>query len=92
MKVDFAAIRAPVLYLHAGERPPERAEEVNDFAQLTPAQQEKLREMIPKGVQRVAEVRSMPGWRIVQLERADHYIWITNRDDVLREMKAFLGM
>ncbi|MFL5355625.1 alpha/beta fold hydrolase [Archangium sp.] len=92
LKVDFAAIRAPVLYLHTGERPPERAEDVNGFAQLTPAQQEKLREMIPKGIQRVAEVRNMPGWKIVQLEHADHYVWITNRDDVLREMKAFLGM
>jgi pimeloyl-ACP methyl ester carboxylesterase len=92
LKVDFAAIRAPVLYLHTGELPPERAEEVGGFAQLTAAQQKKLMEMIPKGLQRVAEVRSMPGWRIVQLAHADHYIWITNRDDVLREMKAFLGM
>ncbi|WP_375764928.1 alpha/beta hydrolase [Archangium gephyra] len=92
LKVDFAAIRAPVLYIHTGERVPERAEGYNGFAQLTPAQQAKVREMIPKAVQRVAEVRSMPGWRIVQLERAEHYVWITNRDDVLREMKAFLGM
>lgn len=92
LKVDFAAIRAPVLYLHTGELPPEQAEEVGGFAQLTPAQQEKLREMIPKGLQRVTEVRSMPRWRIVQLKHADHYIWITNRGDVLREMKAFLGM
>jgi pimeloyl-ACP methyl ester carboxylesterase len=92
LKVDFAAIRAPVLYLHTGERPPERAEDYPGFAQLTPAQQEMLRVMIPKGIQRVAEVRSMPGWKIVQLEHADHYVWITNRDDVLREMKAFLGM
>ncbi len=89
--MDFAAIRAPVLYLHTGERVPERAEDYNGFAQLTPAQQEKLRVMIPKAVQRVAEVRSMPGWKVVQLERAEHYLWITNRDDVLREMKAFLG-
>ena len=91
LKVDFAAIQAPVLYLHTGERPPERAEDYNGFAQMTPAQQEKLRVMTPKAVQRVAEIRSMPGWKIVQLEHAEHYVWITNRDDVLREMKAFLG-
>jgi len=58
---------------------------------MTPVQQEKLRAMILKAVQRVAEIRSMPGWKIVQLEHADHYVWITNRNDVLREMKAFLG-
>lgn len=91
LKVDFAAIRAPVLYLHSGERVPERVEGYPGFAQLTPVQQEKLREMTPKAVQRLAEVRSMPGWKIVQLEHADHYIWITNRADVLREMKAFLS-
>lgn len=92
LKVDFAAVRAPVLYIHTGERVPERAEDYPGFAQLTPAQQEKLREMIPKAVQRLAEVQSMPSWRIVRLERAEHYIWITNREEVLREMKAFLGM
>jgi len=92
LKVDFAAIQAPVLYIHTGEREPERAEAYNGFAQMTPAQQEKLRVMLPRAVQRLAEIRSMPGWKIVQLEHADHYVWITNRDDVLREMKAFLGM
>jgi pimeloyl-ACP methyl ester carboxylesterase len=92
LKVDFAAIRAPVLYIHTGERVPERAEGYNGFAQMTPAQQETLRAMTPKAVQRLAEVQSMPGWKIVQLEQAEHYVWITNRDDVLREMKAFLGM
>jgi hypothetical protein len=51
-----------------------------------------VRPGLAKAVQRVAEVRSMPSWRIVQLERAEHYVWITNRDDAPREMKAFLGM
>ncbi len=92
LKVDFAAIRAPVLYLHTGERVPERVEDYDGFAQLTPAQQETLRTMTPKAVQRLAEIQSMPGWKIVKLERAEHYLWITHRDDVLREMKAFLGM
>jgi hypothetical protein len=30
-------------------------------------------------------------WRQVKLEHAEHYLWITNRDEVLREMKSFLG-
>jgi pimeloyl-ACP methyl ester carboxylesterase len=92
LKVDFAAIRAPVLYIHTGEPVPDRVEGYPGFAQMTPAQQEKLRVLTPKAVQRVAEVRSMPGWKIVQLEHAEHYVWITHRDDVLREMRAFLGM
>ncbi len=90
--MDFAAVRAPVLYIHTDERVPKRVEDYNGFAQLTPAQQKKLRVMTPQAVQRLAEVQSMPDWRIVKLERAEHYVWITHRDDVLSEMKAFLGM
>ncbi|WP_224360429.1 non-ribosomal peptide synthetase/type I polyketide synthase [Hyalangium versicolor] len=91
-QVDFAAIRTPVLFIHTGDRVPERAEDYNGFAQMPPPQQEKLRTVHPRMIQREAEIQSLPNWRLVQLERADHYIWITNRDDVLREMKAFFGM
>lgn len=38
-----------MLYIHTGERPPERAEDYPGFAQMPPAQQEKLRVMTPKG-------------------------------------------
>ena len=91
-KVDYAAIQAPVLYLHTGELPPQRVEELRDFAQLTPLQQEKLRDINARTIQRIQETRHLPGWKTVQLEHADHYIWITNGADVLREMKAFLAM
>jgi pimeloyl-ACP methyl ester carboxylesterase len=91
-KVDFAAVRAPVLYMYAGGNPlPERAEDDPHFSKLTPAQQEKMRAILPKMRQRENEAASMPGWRTVKVEHATHYLWITNREEVLREMKGFLG-
>jgi pimeloyl-ACP methyl ester carboxylesterase len=92
-KVDFAAVRAPVLYMYAGGNPlPERAEDDPHFSKLTPAQQEKMRAMLPRMRQREDEAARMPGWKTVKVEHAKHYLWITNREEVLREMKGFLGM
>jgi pimeloyl-ACP methyl ester carboxylesterase len=92
--VDYAAVRVPVLFLYVGDPPPARAEELRDFAGATPAQQDKLRTMVGRKNQRYTEMESwakLPNWRQVKLEHADHYIWLTNRDEVLREMKSFLG-
>ncbi len=93
-KVDFAAVRAPVLFIYVDHPPPPRVEESRDFAVATPAQQDKLRAMLVKMHERDAEMASMaslPNWKQVKLERGKHYVWITNRDEVLREMKGFLG-
>jgi pimeloyl-ACP methyl ester carboxylesterase len=96
VKADFAAVRAPVLFLSMDEGPrPARAEDIRDFSKLSPLQQETLRVMIPRMSQRDAELErlkaSQPNWKAVKLESARHYVWLTNRDEVLREMKAFLG-
>jgi pimeloyl-ACP methyl ester carboxylesterase len=94
MKVDFAAVRAPVLFLYADHPPPPRAEELRGFAELTPAQQDRLRAGLVRLHERAAEMASLeklPNWRRVKLEHAEHYVWITNRAEVLREMKAFVG-
>ncbi len=40
----------------------------------------------------IASLANLPNWKWVKLEHAEHYVWITNRDAVLREMKSFLGM
>jgi hypothetical protein len=44
---------------------------------------------------RAAELEGLmanrPTWKGVKLEDAGHYVWFTNRAEVLREMKAFLG-
>jgi pimeloyl-ACP methyl ester carboxylesterase len=95
LKVDFADVRAPVLFIYEGFPRDERPETFPGFSTLTPAQQETLRAMQPRKYQRDAELEglmaSRPNWKTVKLEDAGHYVWFTNRAEVLREMKAFLG-
>ena len=55
--------------------------------------QEKLRALMARAYQRDAEMLSvmgMPNWKGIKLEHARHYVWLTNHDEVLREMKTFL--
>lgn len=94
-RVDYAAVRAPVLFLYVDDPPPAGPEAWREFALASPAQQDKLRAMLVRRQQRYAEVQSwgkLPNWRQVKLEHAEHYVWITSRAEVLREMKVFLGM
>jgi non-heme chloroperoxidase len=35
--------------------------------------------------------RGLPSARVVQLEHANHYVFLSNEADVLREMNAFLA-
>lgn len=95
LKADFADVRAPVLFIYTGFPKDERPETFPGFATLTPAQQETLRAIQPRKYQRDAELEGLmanrPNWKGVELKDAGHYVWFTNRDEVLREMKAFLG-
>lgn len=93
-KVDFAAVRAPVLFLYVETPRPERAEDIPGFSELAPPVQEKLRSLVSRTLQRDAEMQrlmGMPNWKGVKLEHAGHYVWLTRHDEVLREMKTFLG-
>lgn len=95
-KVDFAAVRAPVLFLYVDTPPrPERAEDIPGFSGMAPSAQETLRSLVTRTLQRDAELAhlmtSNPNWKGVQLKDARHYLWLTHHDEVLREMKAFLG-
>ncbi|MFY0583986.1 hypothetical protein ACN28S_65430 [Cystobacter fuscus] len=37
-----------------------------------------------------AALRKQPNWKLVKLENARHYLWLTHPADVVREMNAFL--
>jgi pimeloyl-ACP methyl ester carboxylesterase len=95
LKADFAAVRAPVLFLYTDHPPPARPEELREFSTFTPAQQESFRALFALQLQRDADMErlmtSSPNWRGVKLQNSKHYVWLSNRDEVLREMKAFLG-
>ncbi|WAM23815.1 alpha/beta fold hydrolase [Myxococcus sp. NMCA1] len=92
-KVDFAAVTAPVLFLYVDQPRFGRVEDIPGFSQMDLPVQEKLRTLSARALQRDAEmlsVMSMPNWKGIKLEHARHYVWLTNHDEVLREMKTFL--
>jgi len=41
--------------------------------------------------QAAAFEKAMPSARVVRVPRADHYLFLSNESDVIREMRAFLG-
>jgi hypothetical protein len=43
------------------------------------------------GPQANAFAAGVPSARVVRVQNADHYIFISNEADVLREMRAFLA-
>ncbi len=94
-KVDFSAVRAPVLSLFDGQGFHEWLKAVVSL-ESTPADlREKANDFLPRLRQSTDEadavLRKLPGWKLVKLENARHYIWLTNRADVVREMSAFLS-
>ncbi|WP_240356338.1 alpha/beta fold hydrolase [Myxococcus eversor] len=92
-KVDFAAVTAAVLFLYVDQPRSGRPEDLPGFSQMDLPVQEKLRTLSARALQRDAEmlsVMSMPNWKGIKLEHARHYVWLTNHDEVLREMKTFL--
>ncbi|WP_395827444.1 alpha/beta fold hydrolase [Archangium violaceum] len=94
-KADFSALRGPVLSLFDGYAFPEWME-VMIGLESTPAEfREKARAYLPTLRRNTdaadATLRQMPGWKLVKLENARHFVWLTNHADVVREMRAFLS-
>lgn len=95
-ELDFSALRVPVLSLYVLYVAPSQEEAFTGFDLMSPGDQEKMRPLLPRvrqiltGTQEV--LRKVPGSRVVALERASHYVWLTNHAEVVREMKAFLTL
>jgi non-heme chloroperoxidase len=94
-RADFSAPRAPVLSLFGGQGFPEWMEAMMSL-ESTPADfREKARDFLP-GLRRDTEaadaaLRKQPNWKLVKLENARHYLWLTHPADVVREMNTFLA-
>ena len=43
------------------------------------------------GAQAKAFETGIPSARVIRLPHADHYVFLSNESDVLREMRTFLG-
>jgi pimeloyl-ACP methyl ester carboxylesterase len=84
---EYVQIRTPALFLVSSQNPGRWAETSTD---------PKIREQIA-GLSAFTERQAkavedgLPGARVVRLPGANHYVYLSNEADVLREMRAFLG-
>jgi non-heme chloroperoxidase len=82
----YTKINAPVLAIFAGPHA------VGPYAQNDPAL-EKFNALDAEHMKRVTDAfqKGVPSARVVLLPHADHYVFLSNEADVLREMRAFLA-
>ena len=92
-KPDFASIKVPVLSFAAMRsvadclRSIQREDDAAHAACAeTTARSRNLREARNKDFQRI-----VPHAQVVELPAANHYIFISNEEDVQRELRSFLG-
>lgn len=97
LKHDYSQIRVPVLAFVIYDTPdgtPEdqiRKYEVTDAAERTIVQAV-YGQFIGMTRIRIDRInRAAGGARVVELWGADHFVFLSNEEDVLREMRAFLG-
>jgi non-heme chloroperoxidase len=82
----YTVIRPPVLAIFANPRKP------GPFAYNTPAERASAVEWETQGINGVATAfqNGVPSAHVVQVPQANHYVFLSNESDVLREMRAFL--
>ena len=83
----YTEIRAPVLAIFANPRDPA------PFAYNTPAERAAFEALQTASIEAQAKAfeRGVPSARVVRVPHANHYVFLSNESDVLREMRAFLA-
>ncbi|WP_426755400.1 alpha/beta fold hydrolase [Myxococcus sp. Y35] len=90
---DLTRVRGPVLSLYDGQGFTAWVEALAASEVLPSDLRERARDFLPTIRQHEADLeaalRRHPGWRHLQLENAGHYIWLTNRAEVVTRMREF---
>lgn len=91
---DYARVRAPALALDAVvDSAPQLFPRWKAFNDSTRAQARRFTAKIAAwgAEQRALFRKGVPSARVVELHGANHYVFYSNRSDVVREMRSFLG-
>jgi pimeloyl-ACP methyl ester carboxylesterase len=83
----YTDIRSPALFIVSSQSPGTWADSSTDPA--IKAQIAGLNALLQRQAKAIAD--ALPGAQVVKLPRANHYVFLSNEADVLREMHAFLG-
>jgi non-heme chloroperoxidase len=83
----YTNIRGPVFAIFANPRDPA------PYAYNTPAERAAFEALLTSEIEAQAKAfeKGVPSARVVRLEHANHYVFLSNEADVLREMRAFLA-
>lgn len=83
----YAEIGLPVLAIHANPKKP------GPYAYNTPAERAAAETMEQNGIDALMKAfqAGVPCAHVVRLANANHYVFLSNEADVLREMNEFLG-
>lgn len=86
----YTAIRAPILAIFAipHSDPPWLATAKDDVREKTHAFNQPFTALAEKQVKAFEE--GLPGAHVVRIPNANHYVFLSNEADVLREMRAFI--
>jgi non-heme chloroperoxidase len=82
----YSTISLPILAIFANPKPA-------PYPFNTPAENAAAEALETKGIADIATEfqKGMPTARVVQIPHADHYVFLTNEADVLREMRTFIA-
>jgi pimeloyl-ACP methyl ester carboxylesterase len=84
---QYVQIRTPALFLVSSQSPGRWAETSTD-----PMIREQIAGLSAFTERQAKAIEDgLPSARVVRLPGANHYVFLSNEDDVLREMRAFLG-
>jgi pimeloyl-ACP methyl ester carboxylesterase len=84
---QYVEIRTPALFLVSSQSPGRWAETSTDPAMK--AQIAAMSGLLERQAKAIED--ALPSARVVKLAGANHYVFLSNEADVLREMRAFLG-
>jgi pimeloyl-ACP methyl ester carboxylesterase len=94
-RLDFSALRVPVLSIDVAYEGSKGEEAFTGSEQMPPADREKVRAIFPRLHQLLVGprevIQKLPGSKVVALERAEHYVWLSHPEQVVREVNDFLG-
>jgi len=94
LKPDYSRIRVPVLAFYALPAPLKN--QLQQYKPQNATEREAIEQVYAADVSfsrrssRSLQV-SLPGARIIELPEANHYVFLSNETDVLRELRAFLA-
>jgi non-heme chloroperoxidase len=94
-RLDYSALRVPVLSIYVSYEGTQGEEAFTGSELMSPVDREKVRAVFPRLHELLLwpqeVIRKRPGSRVVPLEHAEHYLWLTHPERVVHEMMDFLG-